>query len=315
MRSWSIGLQQLIDWAQPVAAGAVAHCASLPSVSALLLTARTIDEPPELLVRRAGRITRQFDHRTQESGNVSWVVETDGGCFFVKTAATLGSAPAGAPIPYLDHAGRVRLLRNAVELARSCRHPCLARLRNVVESPLGPALVYDYAPGDLVGTSPDRRTDPRSAYQRFAHLPPDELLSHFDSIIGVHEQLAGAGWVASDLYDESLIIDFGTGRLTLVDLDSYQRGAGVNTMGRMFGSTRYMAPEEFQFGAPIDERTTVYNLGRLVWHFGSRLTEQADQFCGSDAARTVVRQATNSEREHRFATVARFAKAWQQTRK
>lgn len=281
-------------------------------MSGLLLTARTIDESPKTLVREAGRIVRQFDHRTHESGNVSWVVENDEGRFLVKTAGTLGLPPAGAPTPYLDHAGRVELLRNAVELARSCGHPCLARLRNVVESPLGPALVYDYAPGDLVGTSPNRRVDPRSAYQRFAHLPADQLLSHFDNIIDLHQHLAEAGWVASDLYDESLIIDFDTARLTLGDLDSYQRGPGVNTMGRMFGSTRYMAPEEFQLGAPIDERTTVYNLGRLIWHFGTRLTERANQFCGSDPARTVVQKATNPEREHRFATVAHLASAWQQ---
>lgn len=226
-------------------------------MSALLLTTRTIDESPETLVREAGRIVRQFDHRTQESGDVSWVIENDDGRFFIKTAGTPGPPPAEAPTPYLDHAGRVELLRNAVDLARSCSHPCLARLRNVIESPLGPALVYDYAPGELVGTSPDRRADPRSAYQRLANLPADKLLSHFDNIIDLHHQLAAVGWVASDLYDESLIIDFDTAQLTLVDLDSYQRGSSVNTMGRMFGSTRYMAPEEFQLGAPIDERTTV----------------------------------------------------------
>jgi serine/threonine-protein kinase len=184
----------------------------------------------------------------------------------------------------------------------------------VIESSIGPALVYDYAPGDLVGTSSDRRTDPRSAYQRFAHLPTDQQLSHFDSIISLHQQLAEVGWVASDLYDGCLIVDFGTGRLTLIDLDSYQRGAGVNTMGRMFGSTRFMAPEEFVLGAPIDQRTTVYNLGRLVWHFATRLTERADQFCGSDAVGAVVQHATNTDRWDRFATVDHFASAWRQAR-
>lgn len=74
------------------------------------------------------------------------MVETEDGSFFVKTAGTLGPVPTGAPVPYFDHAGRVKLLRDAVELAQSCSHPCLARLRNVIETPAGPALVYDYAP-------------------------------------------------------------------------------------------------------------------------------------------------------------------------
>jgi serine/threonine-protein kinase len=279
-----------------------------------LLTAGSTDESPEILVRRTGRIIEQFDHRTQDSGNISWLVETDYGNFFVKTAGTFGPAPAGAPIPYLDHAGRVDLLRNAVELAQSCSHPCLARLRNVIETPLGPALVYDYAPGDLIGTRSEHRTNPQSAYQCFAHLPAHRLLSHFDIIIDLHQQLAAQGWVASDLYDGSLLVDFDTGQLTLMDLDSYQRGPSTNTMGQMFGSTRFMAPEEFELGAPIDQRTTVYNLGRLVWHFGTRLTEQAEAFCGTAAVRDVVQQATKAERDIRYQTVEHFASTWRRAR-
>lgn len=53
----------------------------------------------------------------------------------------------------------------------------------------------------------------------------------------------------------------------MIDLDTYSRGPVVNTMGRMFGSTRFMAPEEFARGAVIDQRTTVFTLGRLAWHF------------------------------------------------
>ncbi len=279
-----------------------------------LLTAETTTDPPEVLVRRSGRVIGQFDHRTQDSGNISWSVETDYGRFFVKTAGTPGPAPAGAPVPYFDHAGRVQLLRNAVDLARSCDHRCLAQLRNVIETPLGPALVYDYAPGELIGTNAIRRADPRSAYRRFAHLKAHQLLSHFDNIINLHQQLADVGWVASDLYDGCLLIDFDTGQLTLIDLDCYQREPYLNTMGRMFGSSRFMAPEEFQLGAPIDQRTTVYNLGRLVWHFGTRIADRADHFCGSAAVQAVVQQATNTKRVNRFDTVEHFASAWRRAR-
>ena len=288
-------------------------CASLAQVCTLL-TARTTTDSPETLVRRSGRVVDQFDHRTQDSGNVSWVVKTDDGHFFVKTAGTPGPPPAGVPVPYLDHAGRVGLLRNAVDLARSCSHPCLARLRNVVETPYGPALVYDYARGDLVHRTADRQTEPDSAYQRFAHLGARQLLSHLDSIIDLHHHLAESGWVACDLYDGCLLVDFDTARVTVIDLDSYRRGPFLNTMGVMFGSSRFMAPEEFQLGARIDQRTTVYTLGRLVWHFATRLTERADQFCGSAAARAVVQQAVDPERGNRFDTVDLFASAWRRAR-
>ena len=279
-----------------------------------LTRARITAETPEAFVRRSGRVVARFDHRTQDSGNVSWSVETDEGRFFVKSAGSPGPPPPGAPVPHLDHAGRVLLLRNAVELARSCEHPCLARLRHVVETPTGPALVYDHAPGELVGTSAERRPDPRSAYQRYASLPAHDQLRHADGLVDLHRRLAETGWVACDLYDGSLLVDFASGRLTVVDLDSYRRGPGVNTMGRMFGSTRFMAPEEHVLGAPIDQRTTVYTLGRLIWHFATRLTEDADRFCGSADVRAVVQRAAQPERGDRFATVADLATAWRRAR-
>jgi serine/threonine-protein kinase len=279
-----------------------------------LLTATSIVEDPADYVARHGVVLATFDHRTQDSGNVSWVVDADGRRLFVKTAGRDAPPPPGAPDPYFDHAGRVALLRNAVELARSVSHPALPPLLNVLESPAGPVLVYAAAEGELVHVPRARRADPDSAYQRLASLPSEPLLGLFDRLIDLHVALAAAGWVAVDLYDGCLIVDFATGRLTVVDLDSYRRGPSTNDMGRMFGSTRFMAPEEFERGAPIDQRTTVYTLGRLVWHFGTRLTERRDHFCGPPALATVVRAACHFDRATRPATVAAFADAWRRER-
>lgn len=242
------------------------------------------------------------------------MVKTDDEVFFVKTAGTLGPVLPDAPKPYFDHSDRVLLLRNAVKLARSCDHLCLARLRNVIESPVGPILIYDKAPGELIGTTKGRRDDPHSAYVRLARLPAERLLGVFDNLLDLHAALAKEGWVAIDLYDGSLILDFATGHLTVIDLDHYRRGPGVNTMGRMFGATRFMAPEEFVNGAPIDQHTTVYTLGRLAWHFCTRLTEDAGRFCGPVAARIVLERAIASERSNRFASVDAFVTAWRAVR-
>jgi serine/threonine-protein kinase len=71
-----------------------------------------------------------------------------------------------------------------------------------------------------------------------------------------------------------------------------------------------MAPEEFRLGAPIDQRTTVFTLGRLVWHFATGVTERAEQFCGSPALQNVVQRATAVAPEERFAGVQALAVAW-----
>jgi serine/threonine-protein kinase len=279
-----------------------------------LLTATTIGEEPHDHVRRQGTVVAEFGHLTQDSGNVSWLVDVGDRRLFVKTAGTDASPPAGAAVPYFGHAGRVEVLRNAVEVARSCDHPALPRLLNVIESPAGPALVYEAAAGELVHAPREERADPASAYQRFAHLPAAGLLAVFDALIDLHEALAAAGWVAVDLYDGCLIVDFATSALKVVDLDAYRRGPSVNDMGRMFGSTTYMAPEEFELGAVLDERTTVFTLGRLAWHFGTRLTEEPADFCGSAALAGVVQQAVRPSRSDRYPSVAAFADAWRSAR-
>ena len=256
----------------------------------------------------------EFDHRTQDSGNVSWIVDVRDRRLFVKTAGPTGEPPPGAPVPYFDHDGRVRLLRNAVVLASSCTHEALPRLLNVIETPSGPALVYEAAAGELVHVRRERRADPTTPYQRFARLPSDQLLGVFDVLIDLHVSLAAAGWVACDLYDGCLIVDFTTASLSVVDLDTYRRGPSVNDMGRMFGSSTFMAPEELELGAVIDERTTMFTLGRLVWHFGTRLTERAEDFCGSPALAAVVQRACQPSPARRYGDVAALARAWRDAR-
>lgn len=168
--------------------------------------------------------------------------------------------------------------------------------------------------GELIGTTPARRHDPNSTYQRFAHLPADRLLAVFDVLLDLHQDLADLGWVACDLYDGCLIVELGSGHLTVIDLDSHRRGPGFNTMGRMFGSTRFMAPEEFRLGEPLDQRTTVFNLGRLVGHFGTRLTERSAMFVGSADLAAVVQQACAHDRTARQETVGELANAWASAR-
>lgn len=260
-------------------------------------------------MRSAGEVLARFDHRTQDSGNVSWLVRAPSGDYFVKSAGE-GEPPPGAPLPVLDRSARVNLLRNAVEIARSIDHPALARLRSVIELSTGPVLVYDRASGELVGVPAARRNDPDSSYRRFATAPPAIRLAVLDQLLDAHRTLEEAGWVACDLYDGCLMVDLATARLTLIDLDTYRRGPSTNDMGRMFGSTRFMAPEEFTAGAPLDARTTVFTLGRLLRHFGTGLTEDLADFCGGAALAAVVERATRRERTERHGGVGELVAAW-----
>src|SRR3954469_14517100 len=108
-----------------------------------LLTVTRIGDTPRDFVGRAATVVAEFAHLSQDSGNVSWLVDVCDRRLFVKTAGTDTPPPRGAMVPYFDHASRVELLRNAVLVAGSCDHRALPRLLNVIESPVGPALVYE----------------------------------------------------------------------------------------------------------------------------------------------------------------------------
>ncbi len=271
-----------------------------------LLDVENIEQTPDVYLNSVGNVFAVFDERSQDSGNISYGVQTAQGRYFVKTAGNPDD-----PNPFLSHSERVSLFRNAVRLRRSCDHPTLPSLYQVVESPHGPLLVYQWVEGELLRVEAAMRDDPRSTFQRFRRLPSHEIIRALNLVYELHHQLAQLGWIAVDFYDGCLIYDFPCRKLHIVDLDHYCEGPFINRMGRMFGSSRFMAPEEFERDAHIDERTTVFTMGRTAAVLLSNGTLEHRPFRGSDALYEVVRRACDSDREKRYDSMAAFFAAWQ----
>lgn len=247
------------------------------------------------LLTEQGEVFAVFDATTQASGNVSYGALNSGERLFVKTA---GARTNNEPLSY---EARVALLRNAVRLARRISDPALPALLNVVESEEGPLLVYEWVEGELLRVPSARRSDPKSAFARFRALPAAEIVAALDEVFRLHVELARQGYVAGDYYDGCLIYDFAGRRMHVVDVDNYREGPFINEVGRMFGSTRFMAPEEHERGAPIDQRTTVFSLGRTVQElFPAAPVAVAD----------VAAWACRLEPRERPQTVAQFHEAW-----
>ena len=259
------------------------------------LAARRTDQRPDEWVRSIGDVFATFDARTQDSGNVSYGVSVGGDRYFIKTAgASDGSEP------YLSFSEMVDLLRNAVRISRSVTHPALPRLHAVVESSEGPMLIYDWACGELVRTVPER----------IRQLPVSEVVDLLGTVFDVHAILAAVGWIAVDFYDGSMIYHFERRDLRLVDIDHYRHGPFTNQMGRMFGSSRFMAPEEFEAGAAIDQQTNVFTMGRTVAVLLSDGTLGREPFRGNDAQYEIVVRACNADRDHRHRSLGDFPASW-----
>lgn len=293
-----------------------------------MLDRKNIDQAPETYLNGIGQVFARFDEHTQDSGNISYGVRIGQGRFFVKTAGH----PEG-PQTFLPYGQRVALLRTAVRLRCSLKfasstdlamkqtganfkavHRTLPQLHNVIESPAGPLLVYAWTEGTLLHADSATRNEPQSALQRFRRLPAAEILQVLDLIFELHFVLAQLGWIAVDFYDGCLLYDFTRRDIHVIDLDMYREGPFTNEMGRMFGSSRFMAPEEFERGALIDERTNVFTMGRTAAVLLADGTLARSSFRGSDAHYAVICRACRRGRSERFASIAALYTAWRAAR-
>ena len=233
-----------------------------------------IDLPVERYLRDHGEVYQVFRH--QDSGTVSYGVLVDSERWFVKPS---------------DDPSIVKSLRRAIHLHTTVRHPALPRFHNSFTTPGGLALVYGWVPGEVLNdpryTSDQRRHDPAHPHVRFRSLLVPTILDVLD-----------------DIYD------FEGGGTFLCDLDEYRHGPFVLEMDRNYGSTRFMAPEEFQRGAIIDQVTNVFTLGRAATVLLGDGTASLDAWRGTDLMKEVVMRATDPERARRHQSVPEYVEQW-----
>lgn len=258
-------------------------------------------EPHDLgFLARWGRVFRVFDE--QDSGNLCFGAEGPEGRVFVKYAGA-------APVRYEGAvADAVERCRRAARVYRALAHPTLVRLREAADGGNGHALVFDWTDAAPLG----RQYGPGTA---LSGLSVAERSDAVQQIYDFHAYAAAAGWVAVDLYDGSVLVDPATGRVTLCDLDFYERAPLTNRMGRMWGSRRFMSPEEYVLGATLDEVTNVFALGAVAHTLvGDDAIKTREAWTGSDAQFEVAARAMDPDRRRRWPSIAALADAWRMAR-
>ena len=84
-------------------------------------------------------------------------------------------------------------------------------------------------------------------------------------------------------------------------------------MGRMWGSSRFMSPEEFELGAVIDEITNVYTMGATAFAFitdGDAWEKGFEKWTLSKELFDVAKRAVSDERSERQQTINEFIEEW-----
>ena len=255
-----------------------------------LLEVPSLDEPFEEWL--GDRVVLAI--RGHDSGCTSYRVRDGADDLFVKAA-------------YRDD---VAQLRGAISFHAAVRHPVVVPLLHAVELQDGLALVYPWVAGEVLndphvpGGLPHAHPD--SALSRLRRRPAVEVARVVSDVLDAHVAIEAAGWVAVDLYDGCLLHDPATGRTHLVDLDLYHQGPYVLDAERQYGSSRFMAPEEWQRGATVDTRTTVFTLGRTA----RVLLGENGSWRGGPDREAVVQRATQPDPADRWPSVAAMAQAW-----
>ncbi|WP_406077695.1 serine/threonine protein kinase [Micromonospora sp. NBC_00858] len=229
----------------------------------------------------------------QDSGCLSYGVEDAGRRWFVKKAATVQA--------------RLSLIR-ATQFHAAVQHPAIIRPEQVLDGPDGPVLVYPWHDGTVLNHATMHGSD-RAALARFQQLPLPDVEAAVTTILDAHVAVTAAGHVAVDLYDGCFLYDFDSRQMWLIDLDEYRPGPFVLDADRLPGSRRYMAPEEFVRGAVIDQRTTVYTLGRTIQH----LLDSPHGWRGSPAQGRLATHATRPTPGDRHSDVVELVTAWRAT--
>lgn len=249
-------------------------------------------------MEKYGRVFRVFDG--QDSGNLCFGTEKAGQKYFVKFAGAPTIEYSGCP------QDAVARLQAALPVYQALRHPNLIRLVEAEAVGGGFAMVFLWEDGECMG-----RMYPES-HKKFMALPLRTRMEVFSSILDFLQAVHAQGYAAVDFYDGSILYDFARRRTIICDVDFFAKKPCVNTMGRMWGSSRFMSPEEYQLGAEIDEATNVYTAGAMAFALLSGCSRSREDWPLGDGLFQTATQAVRDSRDERPQSIRELRKLWQE---
>lgn len=246
---------------------------------------------------RYGKVFKVFDD--QDSGNICFGLEKSGKRYFLKFA--------GAPTVRggVTAAEAIANLKPTALIYRDLAHDNLIRLIDAGEMGGGYGMIFEWTDAICMG-----RMYPEQ-HKQFMELPVGDRLRVFRDAVRFHIHAAKKGYAAVDFYDSTVMYDEKEERTILCDIDYYRKAPFVNAMGRMWGSSRFMSPEEYQLGAVIDEVTNVYAMGALAFALFAECSRKPEEWTLSPALYAVAKKATSDDRNERYASLAALLEAWE----
>ena len=247
-----------------------------------------------------GRVFKVFDD--QDSGNICFGTEKDGQRYFIKFA--------GAPTEQYngDPADAIARLKATLPVYSDLKHKNLIELVEAKDIAGGFMMMFKWVDGDCMGRMYTAQ------HKKFMALSVQDKLKVFADILDFFEYIASQNYVAIDFYDGSIMYDFECGKTTICDIDFFRKQPCINDMGRMWGSSLFQSPEEYQLGAVIDEVTNVYTIGATAFALFGEYNRTRDKWQLSDELFEVAAKAVSDDRTKRQQSIRQFIDEWRNYR-
>lgn len=251
-------------------------------------------------IQQYGKVFKIYDD--QDSGNICFGVQNGENKFFIKYAGAPTEQYLGMPEDAITR------LKATVPVYEDLVHLNLIKFIKAEEIGGGFALIFEWTDGECMG-----RMYPLSR-QKFLQMPYSTRLDVFDEILLFHAYVAAKDYVAIDFYDGSIMYDFTAKKTVICDIDYYSKMPYTNNIGRMWGSSRFMSPEEFTLGATIDEITNVYLIGATAFALFSNYDREIEKWQLSEELYKVALKAVSNERNQRQQSIQQFIKEWNEAK-
>ena len=245
-------------------------------------------------LRRYGAVRRVWD---QEFSGMLWFgMEGPYGRLLVKYAGAWTVQGALRP------AEAMAALKNLTALY-GMGHPALLPLLTHGEAGAGYAAVFPWPDAPTLAESRDQAR----------RLRLERQLKMLDGVFDLHAKLAENGCVSVRFSDAGIVMDYGRDQAVLWDIDLYRRKPAFNDRGRMWGTARFLSPEEYALGAPLDESTVVYHLGALTFELlGDNMDRSRSAWRGPAGLYAAAERACREKKEERYPSVRAFLDAWRE---
>jgi len=244
-----------------------------------------------------GRVFKVLD--SQDSGNICFGLSDGDKKYFVKFA--------GAPTIHanISASEAIANLKSVVPIYRDLAHPNLVNLINTEEIGGGFAAIFEWTSAICMGQQYPEQ------HRQFMALPLTIRIKIFEDIMAFHAHVAAKGYVAIDFYAGSIMYSPIGDKTIICDIDFYAKKPYVNQMGRLWGSSSFMSPEEFTKGADIDEITNVYTMGAAAFALLANFNRTPEKWPLDMKLYDIVKRATSDERGQRQQSIQQLIEEWQ----